>query len=130
MTELRTGPPEPAADAPDVQSAPCGADARSDCGAIRPFSSPPGLPIVVVPQLWCFRDLDPTGKWIEQRTLTLERDSGRLTERATSSGPRPDDVLLAHFADAGWARVIRVPIVPPIGLRLVTPPEDDGRRGV
>jgi hypothetical protein len=34
-----------------------------------------GWPVVVVPQLWCFRDLDPAGTWIDAAQLTLTPDS-------------------------------------------------------
>lgn len=41
-----------------------------------------GQPMMVLTQLWCFRDLDPEGRWIDASELGVV-DNGDGTERAT-----------------------------------------------
>lgn len=80
-----------------------------------------GWPLVVVPQLWCFRDLDPVGSWIDasQLTITLKgnESSSALTDAATATGPgRPSGDRWEAATKRGWAWVVRIPVAPNLTL--------------
>jgi hypothetical protein len=81
-----------------------------------------GWPLAVVLQLWCFRDLDPRGSWIDAAELELayagDKAVSRLTKNATTEGPRRRGEVPREFREAGWAWVVRVPIAPNLTLGL------------
>lgn len=87
-------------------------------------------PIVLVPQLWCFRDLDPDGVWLDESTLTLTMDQdggvGAFTDNATTSGPPFGSEYIETLEERGWITVIRIPVAPAIGLELPTITTMDG----
>lgn len=77
-----------------------------------------GLPTAIVAQLWCFRDLDPFGEWLDSSQLVMESDIDN-TERV-GFGPNSfmagEQISTGLFGlalrDRGWIRAIRVPVAP------------------
>lgn len=75
-------------------------------------------PLFIICQLWCFRDLDPSGSWIDRSTLTLSNNpepSISLSPTATLTGPRVTDGMLSQVSAHGWVRIVRVPVAPRLG---------------
>jgi hypothetical protein len=84
-----------------------------------------GWPVVVVPQLWCFRDLDPAGTWVDaaQLTLTLTATGSilRLTEAALAKGSTlPRGRRWEEVSRLGWAWIVRTPVAPELTLGYPT----------
>jgi hypothetical protein len=69
-------------------------------------------------QLWCFRDIDPVGEWLDEATLQfVPRPGGleriRLTDTSFFEGaPWTRGELGRVLRESGWARLQRVPAAP------------------
>lgn len=98
----------------------------SDCGVMSftYTTTESGLPLVVISQLWCFRDLDPAGTWLDSATLTLEpvgeqENRVSLTAQASLTGSPLIETDFGHAVrEAKWAWVQRLPVAPTLGLGL------------
>lgn len=81
---------------------------------------PQSIPIVVIDQLWCFRDLDPAGTWLDTAELVIAVNTDG-TERVsigefhTSNGQPVTPVLGAALLEHGWVRVLRRTVAPALG---------------
>lgn len=108
----------------------------ADCGVMNMSygATAEDLPVVVVAQLWCFRDIDPMGTWLERATLRVSAEEGdmesvtltpraRLTGEPISSRPFGQAVRKHH-----WAWVVRLPVAPAIGLGLPEVTTAEGER--
>lgn len=80
-------------------------------------------PIVVLFQLWCFHRLDDRGEWLDATSMVIESDLDgeeevvRFNDVAWSKGSRVSTTEIGSaLAAAGWVKVIRVPVVPDIGI--------------
>ncbi len=80
--------------------------------------TPENTPVVVLPQLWCFRDLDPTGTWLDGATCQVTADPAsddrvqigdvhHSTGGAVTAGPTGRAIL-----ERGWVQVLRLPVTP------------------
>lgn len=103
-----------------------GEDQFADCG-VTSFTydmTVSGTPVVVVAQLWCFRDLDPRGNWLARAELSIEQgkgglESASLTPRARLSGsPISNTEVGRACAETGWVCIRRVPVAPNLGRGL------------
>lgn len=78
-------------------------------------------PYLVIPQLWCFYDLDPTGSWLNAATfrITTEDPIGRTTVSTHCSFPGvpPDHTILNALAAHRWVIVHRFSVTPAIGQK-------------
>jgi len=106
-----------------------------DCGVIQVSFTVTGghAPYLVLLQLWCFRNLDPSGDWIDKAGLRLSRagDGERLqlTENAWTEGkPISPGPVGDAFRRYGWSLVTRVPVAPDLGLGFPTIQDAEGTR--
>lgn len=83
-----------------------------------------GLPIVVLSQLWCCRDLDPRGSWLDGGELKIRRFVDGDVLMVGSQELISGDGLPAETLDAiekiGWASVQRLPVAPTLESGLPT----------
>lgn len=97
----------------------------ADCGVISMTHHISGtLPLIILTQLWCFRDLDPKGLWIAKTAVTLKNVGGvgytSFTPNATCQGPAFSQATLDSYQHHRWARVVRVPVAPALGAGFPT----------
>ncbi len=93
-----------------------------ECGTVAVTCTIEGVvPVISIFQLWCFRDLEPSGLWLDRaRIAVISAGDGRqkiqVTERAYSEGERLGDAWLEHARRSGWAHIRRIPVAPNLGL--------------
>jgi hypothetical protein len=81
-----------------------------------------GIAEFILLQLWCFRDIDPAGEWIDEATIRFSlQPSGleqiNLSEQSFFQGaPWTTGDLGTVLREHGWARVQRVPAAPNLDL--------------
>lgn len=103
-----------------------GRDDLADCGVIGiNYAVVNTVPVAIVAQLWCFRDLDPPGSWLDTSEYIIEdegdgRERAGFTARAFMAGHSISDrpVLGDAIRDRGWVRVIRLPVAPHMGMEF------------
>jgi hypothetical protein len=92
----------------------------------------PGVPQLLLLQLWCFHELDAEGRWLDDATLTLEpgepgEEIVRLTKHAYSRGRSISGTAFQQALErVGWVQVTRVPVAPHLGLGLPSYRRPDG----
>lgn len=98
----------------------------TDCGisSMTYHLQPGGLPICTITQLWCFRDLDPAGAWLD-RSKFLLRPVGADAEEVSLGGRARvvgTPISRSAFGDAvsssKWVWIERLPVAPAIDLGL------------
>jgi len=89
-------------------------------------------PGVILFQLWCFHRIDPAGTWLDSASLTIEtgdtaEEIVRLTDHAWTKGETvTQSAFLEKLEERGWARIVRVPVVPDLGLGFPSFTRPDG----
>lgn len=91
------------------------------------------MPTVVLGQLWCFRDLDPAGTWLDttELVITVHPDGTEqvsIGEFHMSIGGPVTPFLGAALLEHGWVRVLRQPVAPALGLGHPEYMHPDGAR--
>lgn len=95
---------------------------RTDFGVLSTMSAvQDDHPLVIVSQLWCFRDLDPEGDWLERAVVSLSAEADgqqrlSFSPSAFSIGDPLDPAVVSSMRSVGWVRVVRVPIAPDLGI--------------
>jgi hypothetical protein len=80
------------------------------------------LPLVVLLQLWCFRDLDPLGVWLDSAALTITRlpDGKEEVQFTDALKIKGEPVMATGFGDSlrehECAKVVRLGVIPSLGL--------------
>jgi hypothetical protein len=86
------------------------------------FAADADGPVIALLQLWCFRDLDPLGSWLDSAEIVVlphsdEEEEVRIGEHGVSIGPAISTGPLGDsIRERGWVRVMRIPIAPALGL--------------
>ena len=75
------------------------------------------IPLAQVAQLWCFRDIDPDGAWIDEssffvRDVGADRQQAGFTDKAFMEGAPLSGEFMDAVLERGWVRVVRIPIAP------------------
>jgi hypothetical protein len=102
--------------------------------SIEASTTPENVAELVLLQLWCFRDIDPTGEWLDGATLRfIPRPGGKeriaLTDTSFFEGaPWTNGELGRILRERGWARLQRVPAAPNLGLGHPLFERPDGRQ--
>jgi hypothetical protein len=91
------------------------------------------MPTVALGQLWCFRDLDPAGTWLDTTELVITvhpdgTEQVNIGEFHMSIGGPVTPVLGAALLEHGWVRVLRQPVAPALGLGHPEHMHPDGAR--
>ena len=78
-------------------------------------------PVVVLLQLWCFRDLDTAGSWLDRAVAWVDdqpndRCTVHVGDYAESHGERLPATFLDPAIRSGWIQVRRLPVAPALGL--------------
>lgn len=91
-----------------------------------------GRPSVLMTQLWCFRDLDPLGRWLDESSLTIRASDGGaerigFTENAALEGEAMSSSEWGQaVSEWGWVHVRRVPVAPDLGFGFPCLQRPDG----
>lgn len=80
-----------------------------------------GVPHALVAQLWCFRDIDPDGIWLDESEFFVEKvpngERAGFTSHAFMEGPVLTEGLLGDaLRNRNWIRVVRLPVAPYMGM--------------